>query len=218
MSTSLPVILGLTGGIASGKSTVTALLTALGAHVIDADVIAREVVEPGQPALAEIVAAFGPSALDAQGRLDRAAIGQRVFQDPSSRATLNAIVHPRVAQAMIQRAQRAGQAGFAWVIYDAALIVENGLHGALDSLIVVGLKPQAQLARLMARDGLDAAQAQARLDAQLPLQDKIAVADYVVDNSGDQEELARKCVALYAMLDQAVRQRGSAKPDAQVVL
>ncbi len=177
-------VIGLTGGIASGKSTVAALLREHGAAIVDADLVARQVVEPGTPALAELVAHFGGEVLDADGRLDRAALGARVFSDPGARATVNAITHPRIAQASQRAIAALVEAGNDPVIYEAALIVENNLHRALDGLIVVAVARDVQLERLMARDGVSEEEATARLAAQLPLQDKVAVADWVIDNGG----------------------------------
>ena len=177
-------VIGLTGGIASGKSTVAAELRDLGAPIVDADQLAREVVEPGTPALAEIERAFGPEVLDTDGRLDRRRMGEIVFADPDARRTLNAIVHPRIAEAGQEAVAAHAAAGARIVIYEAALIVENGLHHALDGLVVVAAPEDVQIERLIAREGLDEESARARVAAQLPLADKIAVADHVIDNSG----------------------------------
>jgi dephospho-CoA kinase len=181
-------VIGLTGGIASGKSTVAAMLRELGAPVVDADELARRVVEPGSPGLAAIVERFGPDVLDAAGALDRKQLGARVFADPEARAALNAITHPRIAELSQREIARHAEAGAPVVIYEAALIVENRLHLGLDGLIVVSVPPEIQLARLRARDGLGQDAARARLAAQLPLADKVAVADQVIDNAGTVEE------------------------------
>lgn len=207
-----PVIVGLTGGIASGKSTVSNHLRELGAYVIDADQVARAIVEPGEPALDEIVARFGQSVLDAQGCLDRAALGKIVFDDPSARAALSMITHPRIGQRMMQEAADAFARGHGWVIYDAALLVENNIHTMFDALIVVSLSPERQLERLIGRDGLSAAEAQARIDSQLPLDKKVAVADYIVDNSGSKAQTIQKTQALYERISASIAARGSAKP------
>ena len=186
----MPKIVGLTGGIASGKSTVAGILRDLGASVVDADQVAREVVEPGTPALAEIAERWGEDVLDDDGNLDRNALGDIVFGDDEQRAALNAITHPRIAQASQQKLAALAARGVAAVVYEAALIVENGLHtgGWMDGLIVVSVSPEVQRERLMRRDQISAADAAARLAAQLPLADKIAAADYVIDNSGSMEE------------------------------
>lgn len=176
-------MVGLTGGIASGKSTVSGMLRALGAQVIDADVVAREVVEPGTPGLAEIAARF-PGVVGSDGRLDRERLGARVFGHDEERRALNALLHPRIQQAVVAHTEELGRQGHRLVIYDAPLIVENGLHHLLDGLIVVAVPVEVQLSRLMARNGLSREAAEARVRAQLPLEEKKKVATWVVDNSG----------------------------------
>nr|WP_153864843.1 MULTISPECIES: dephospho-CoA kinase [Myxococcaceae] len=175
---------GLTGGIASGKSTVSRMLRELGAQVLDADVLAREVVASGTPGLAEVAARF-PGVLGPDGGLDRAKLGQRVFADASERAALNALLHPRIAQAFLERTQALAEAGAARVIYDAPLLIENGLHTRMEGVILVAVPREVQLARLMARDGLSREAAEARLASQLPLEDKRRHATWVVDNAGE---------------------------------
>jgi dephospho-CoA kinase len=197
---SRPRIIGLTGGIASGKSTVAAMLRALGAEVVDADAVAREVVEPGTPALAELRARFGQDILDGDGRLDRKRLGARVFSDPEARAAVNAITHPRIAAESQRRIAAAAAAGADVVVYEAALIVENQLHRGMDALIVVAVPEPVQLSRLMARDGLDEAAARERLAAQLPLADKVAAADHVIDNSGSLDTTRAQVADLWARL------------------
>jgi dephospho-CoA kinase len=180
-------MVGLTGGIASGKSTVARILVELGAPVIDADVLARRVVEPGRPAHDDIVREFGREVLAADGTIDRKTLGAIVFADDPKRRRLNAITHPRIAQMAQEEAAGHFARGARVVIYEAALIVENGLHHALGGLIVVSAPEEVQLARLMARDGVDEAAARARLAAQLPLAEKLRVATHVVDNGGSPE-------------------------------
>jgi len=177
-------VIGLTGGIGCGKSTVSAMLGDLGAAIVDADELARQVVAPGSPGLAEIVAHFGGDILDDQGALDRKKLGAIVFADPQARAVLESITHPRIAAAGREAIAAHCAAGADPVIYDAALIVERGLHKMMNGLVVVAVDPQVQLDRLQSRDGLSVADAQARIDAQLPLAEKLAVADHVIDNSG----------------------------------
>jgi dephospho-CoA kinase len=181
------IVIGLTGGIASGKSTVAAMLRELGAPIVDADQLARHVVEPGQPALTDIVARFGDDMLDADGCLDRKRMAERVFADPKARAALNAIVHPQIAIASRVQLAELGAAGHRVALYEAALLVENRVHGGLDGLIVVSAPESAQIERLCQRDSIDEAAARARLAAQLPLADKLAVADWVVDNGTSRE-------------------------------
>lgn len=178
---------GLTGGIASGKSTVSTHLRALGAHVLDADVLAREVVAPGSPGLTEVLDAF-PFARGADGGLDRKALGAFVFQHPDARATLNQLLHPRIQQAFAAKTQALEAQGVTEIVYDAPLLIENGLHRGMDAVILVAVDPEVQVARLMARDGLSRADAAARLRSQLPLEEKRRYASHVVDNSGTVEE------------------------------
>ncbi|HXX30421.1 MAG TPA: dephospho-CoA kinase [Myxococcaceae bacterium] len=192
-------LIGLTGGIGSGKSTVSGMLRALGAEVIDADELAREVVRPGEPALAEIARRF-PGTVDAGGRLDRAALAGRIFADPGERAALNGIVHPRIQAEVQRRTAALAAAGAEAVIYDAALLMENGLHRAMDAVIVVWVPLEVQRERLMARDGLDRAAAEERLRAQMPLDEKRALATWVVDNSGSREDTRRQVEAIWGAL------------------
>ncbi|MBZ4415949.1 dephospho-CoA kinase [Myxococcus sp. RHSTA-1-4] len=177
-------VFGLTGGIASGKSTVTRMFRELGAHVLDADVIAREVVEPGTPGLAAVAERF-PGVVGPDGRLDRAKLGARVFSDANERAALNAITHPLVREAFMEKVQALEARGVERVIYDVPLLIESGMHGWMEGVALVWVPRDEQKARLMARDGLDAAAAEARLAAQLPLDEKKAHATWVIDNSGD---------------------------------
>jgi dephospho-CoA kinase len=180
-------VVGLTGGIASGKSTVTAMFRELGAQVIDADEVARDVVEPGTPGVEEIARRF-PGVVDASGRLDRTELGRRVFADPAERRALEAIVHPRIREEVARRLEALARAGEEVALYDAALLIENGLQKGMDGVIVVWAPESLQRARLAARDGLDEAAVTARLRAQLPLADKRAHATWVVDNGGSLDE------------------------------
>jgi dephospho-CoA kinase len=177
-------LFGLTGGIASGKSTVSRMLREVGAHLLDADVIAREVVEPGTPGLAAVAARF-PEVLTPDGRLDRAKLGARVFGNPTERAALNAIIHPLVGQAFLEKMQALAARGLERVIYDVPLLIENGLQAGMDGVLLVWVPRPLQKARLMARDGLDEAAAEARLGSQLPLDSKRQHATWIVDNSGE---------------------------------
>jgi len=195
-------IIGLTGGIASGKSTVASLLQELGAAIVDADQIAREVVAPETPALAEIAARFGPGVLDDERRLDRKKLGAVVFGDDRARADLNAITHPRIGEASRRRIAELEKLGADPIIYEAALLVENRATAWLDALIVVSVPAAVQLARLMERDQIGAGEARARLAAQLPPEDKVAAADHVVDNSGTLEETRTQVAELWQSLSQ----------------
>ncbi|MBN1208150.1 MAG: dephospho-CoA kinase [Myxococcaceae bacterium] len=175
---------GLTGGIASGKSTVSRMLRELGAEVLDADLVAREVVEPGTPGLAAVAARF-PGVVGPDGRLDRAKLGARVFADAAERAALNRIIHPLISQAVLEKTQALAERGVERVIYDAPLLIENGLHAGMEGVVLVWVPRALQKARLMGRDGLDEQAAEARLASQLPLDEKRQYATWLVDNSGE---------------------------------
>ena len=190
-------VIGLTGGIASGKSTVARMLRDLGAEVVDADQVARDVVAPGQPALDEIVRAFGAEILDASGALDRKKLGALVFADPDKRRTLNGITHPRIGAATALRLQALRDRGVPVAVYEAALIVENKMHLGLDGLIVTSVDEPTQLERTIQRDRLTVDEAWARLRAQAPLADKLAAATWVVDTSGSLEQTAARVRALW---------------------
>lgn len=185
-------VIGLTGGIASGKTTVAKLLIARGAAVVDADQLARQVVEPGQPALAELVARFGVAILSPDGRLDRKQLGAIAFADPVARADLGRITHPRIAAASAAAVATWADAGANVVFYEAALLVENRAHANMSGLIVVATPPEVQHSRLVGRDGLSPDDASARIAAQAPLADKIAAATWVIENTGDLAALERE--------------------------
>jgi len=196
----MTLVVGLTGGIASGKSTVARLLEGLGARVVDADQVARRVVAPGRDALAEIAEALGPGMIAADGALDRKRLGRRVFSDEGARRRLEAITHPRIAAAFAEEVLRAVAEGVPVLVYEAALLVESGAAEAVDRLVVVAAPPAVQRERMGRRDGLDPIAAQARLDAQASMEAKIAVADHVVMNEGTLEDLGRKVTALWEEL------------------
>jgi dephospho-CoA kinase len=185
-------VIGLTGGIASGKTTVAKLLVSRGAAVVDADLLARQVVEPGQPALAELVARFGAAILTADGRLDRKRLAAIAFADPAARADLGRITHPRIAAASAAAIATWADAGANVVFYEAALLVENRAHTGLAGLIVVATPPAVQVARLIDRDRLSPEDAAARIAAQAPLGDKLAAATWVIENTGDLAALERE--------------------------
>ncbi|MFE6132910.1 dephospho-CoA kinase [Streptomyces sp. NPDC056437] len=178
---------GLTGGIGAGKSEVSRLLASYGAVLIDADKIAREVVQPGTPGLAAVVEAFGPGILTADGTLDRPALGSIVFADPERLATLNAIVHPLVG-ARSQELEKAAGAD-AVVIHDVPLLTENELAPLYDLVIVVDAAPETQLDRLVRLRGMAESEARARMSAQATREQRRAIADLVVDNDGPLENL-----------------------------
>jgi len=199
-------LFGLTGNIGAGKSTVARLLVRHGVPVIDADQVARDVVQSGQPALGEIAARFGPGVLQADGSLDRKALGALVFSDANERKALNAIIHPRISQAAAVRIAALAAAGHAVAVYEAALIVENGLDRGLDGLIVVIAKEELQLVRLRLRDGLTEAEALARLAAQLPAAEKVKRATFVIENHGSEADLdAQVAKLLDSMRDETVK-------------
>jgi dephospho-CoA kinase len=193
-------LIGLTGGIATGKSTFAAALRAHGAAVIDADALARAAVAKGTPALADIAREFGADVLAPDGGLDRARMAARVFADPATRARLEAIVHPRVREAFRAERDRLAAEGRALAFYDVPLLYEAGLSGEVELVVVVWAPRQVQVARLASRDGLARDAAEARLAAQLPIDDKAARADVVVTNDGDLAALQAKAPLLLADL------------------
>ncbi|HJZ87719.1 MAG TPA: dephospho-CoA kinase [Polyangia bacterium] len=195
-----PRVIGLTGGIGSGKSTVAAMLAQLGAEVIDADQVAREVVKPGLPVFEDIVREFGREVLQPDGTLDRKRLGARVFADPGARRRLEAITHPRIAAETVRRVTEAGVRGIEIVIYEATLLVENQIHETLDGLIVVTAAPSEQIARVAARDGLSRAEVEQRMAAQLPMEKKLAVANWVIHNDGALADTRRQVEALWRTL------------------
>jgi len=196
-----PLVIGLTGGIGSGKSTVAAMLGELGAELIDADQIARDVVRPGEPAYDEIVSVFGRDILAADGTIDRKVLGGRVFADPAARRQLESIVHPRIGAQSWRRISEAGARGVRVVIYEASLLVEGGLHKSFDGLIVVSASEAAQRGRVAARDGLGELEIGRRMAAQLPTSDKVAVADWVIHNDGKLEDTRRQVEAVWREIE-----------------
>jgi len=178
---------GLTGGVASGKSTVAALLRELGAVVVDSDVLAREVVEPGTPGLAAVVEAFGPEVLTADGRLDRPALGAVVFGDQPARRRLEGILHPliRARAAELEAAAPAGTV----VVHDIPLLVETGQADRFDAVVVVDVPVETQVARMVRDRGMGREDALARVKAQASREERMAVATQVVDNTGTREDL-----------------------------
>jgi len=192
-------IVGLTGGIATGKSTVSGMLRDLGVDVIDADVISRQVVEPGTEGLAAVAHRF-PGVVGADGRLDRARLGARIFFDPAERAALNAIIHPLVQEEFRRRTRALEREGKSLVVYDAALLIENGLHRQMDAVVVVTAPEEVQRRRLMERNGLTGEEADARIASQVPLRDKVLHATWVVDNGGPLESTRAQVERIHAEL------------------
>jgi dephospho-CoA kinase len=178
---------GLTGGVASGKSTVAALLRELGAVVVDSDTLAREVVEPGTPGLAAVVEAFGPGVLTADGRLDRPALGAVVFGDQPARRRLEGILHPliRARAAELEAAAPAGTV----VVHDIPLLVETGQADRFDAVVVVDVPVETQVARMVRDRGMSREDALARVKAQASREERLAVATQVVENTGTREDL-----------------------------
>ena len=189
---------GLTGGVASGKSSVAVMLTELGAVVIDADALAREVVAPGTPGLAAVVAEFGAGVLGADGALDRPALGALVFADAEARRRLEAIIHPQV-RARAAQLEAAAPPG-ALVVHDIPLLVETGQAEAFDAVIVVDVPEELQVERMTALRGMSRADAQARIAAQATRRDRLAVATYVIDNTGTWDDLRQRVAEVVAAL------------------
>jgi len=181
---------GLTGGVASGKSTVAAVLRDLGAIVVDSDVLAREVVEPGTPGLAAVVEAFGEQVLAADGRLDRAALGGLVFADEAARHRLEAILHPLI-RARAAELEAQAPAG-AVVVHDVPLLVESGQADAFDAVVVVDVPVQTQVERMVRERAWSPEQARARVAAQADRVERLAAATHVVDNTGTREDLRER--------------------------
>ncbi len=182
-------LFGLTGGIASGKSAVAARLRERGVPVIDADQLAREVVAPGTEGLAEVARAFGSDVVLPDGTLDRKAVAARVFGDDAQRKRLNAILHPRITALTLTRAEELRQKGEPLGCYEAALLVENGVADAFRPLVVVSAPEAVQIARTAARDAATEDEARARIRAQMPLDAKVMLADFVIDNTGSLDDL-----------------------------
>lgn len=189
--------IGLTGGIGSGKSTVAALLAEQGAFIVDADLVAREVVEPGTPGLAELVEAFGPQILLPDGSLDRAGLAGIVFNDPHARGRLNAITHPRISARTAEII--AGLPDDAVMVHDMPLLVELNLQDTYDAVVVVDAPDDIRVARLVER-GLTEQDARARIAAQASREQRLAVADVVIDNSGSVEDLRAQVQTAWPLL------------------
>jgi dephospho-CoA kinase len=200
------IIAGLTGGIASGKSTVSGFFADAGARIIDADEIARAVVRRGSPAYNEIIDFFGDSILLPDGEIDRKRLGDIIFNDPGKKARLDAIVHPRVykrSQALI--AQIAARTPEAVVILDIPLLLEAGMETGLQEVIVVYVPESLQLKRLMNRDSLDRQAAMARIHSQMPIEEKRGRASIVIDNSGSLADSRRQTLAVFSRLKQRAK-------------
>ena len=203
------LLVGLTGGIATGKSTVSDVFRRLGCVIIDADVLAREVVEPGGPALARIVAEFGREALRPDGTLDRKALGAVVFGDADKRKGLEAITHPEIRARLDRRLAELAARSFAGiVVFDAPVMIESGNYRNMDRLVVVVTDEDTQAARLLARDGMTRDEAARRIAIQMPVAEKAKLADYVIDNRGDRAATEAQARKVHAALLKDLRARG----------
>ena len=195
------LIIGLTGGVASGKSTVSNVLKEEGAHLIDADRIARELVQPHTPAWHELIKLFGEEILEEDGSIHRKKLAALVFSHPEKRGLLNQLLHPRIREEMQRRMKEIGQRDpEAIVVIDAALLVETGAYREVDRLIVVYCSEAQQIERLQRRDGLSREEAERIVSAQLPLKEKVNVADRVISNEGTIEETKRKAKDIFEEL------------------
>jgi len=195
------LLVGLTGSIATGKSTVSRMFAHMGARVIDADLLAREVVMQGQPAYARIVEEFGRQVVQEDGSLDRKALGAVVFADAAKRRRLEEITHPAIGARQQRILSVLDEEAFEGVvIWDAALLFEGGGVAKMDRVVVVYADPETERRRLMERDGLSDADARARIGSQMPVAEKAKLADHVIDNSGTREETERQVRAVYGAL------------------
>lgn len=196
------MVLGITGGIASGKSTVSEMFRRQGATVVSADQLARDVVHPGSPILARLAERFGGQILNADGSLQREALARIVFSDEEGRKDLNAITHPAIAELAERRLAELRSRGERLIVYEAPLLFEAGAEGRADRVLVVWVEPRVQLQRLMARDGLDEAEARNRIATQIPLAEKAARADFVIDNSGTPAATQDQVTLLFSRLSE----------------
>ena len=180
------LLVGLTGGIATGKSTVSEMFRHLGCAVLDADLLAREVVQPGQPALAQIAAEFGRDVLQADGTLDRKKLGALVFGNTERRKRLEALTHPAIRDRFLRHLAALEAQGFEGIVlWDAPVMIESGGYRDMDKLVVVATDEATQSARLCARDGIESVEAGRKIASQMPVAEKAKLADYVIDNAGD---------------------------------
>ncbi|MFY9398853.1 MAG: dephospho-CoA kinase [Desulfomonilia bacterium] len=197
------VVAGLTGGIATGKSTVSAFLASLGAAVIDADVIAREAVRPGSPAWTRIAEHFGDRVLLPGGELNRDLLGRIVFGDHRQKEILNRIVHPEVFREIESRIRKIeAEARRKVVICDVPLLIETGMYRSFEQVVLVYVPKRVQIARLEARDGISRRQALMKIRSQMPIEEKKAYATLVIDNSGSREETEKKAAEVYRFLEE----------------
>jgi len=201
------ITVGLTGGIAAGKSTVASLMARLGAGVLDADEVVRELQRPGTWVYQAILQAFGPSIVQRDGTIDRKRLGEMVFQDEGARRQLEATVHPALVAAIEQRLRAFEAQGMKLCVVELPLLIEAGAQERFDWVVVVTAPEEVQVSRLMADRGLSREEALARIRSQMPLHEKVRVADFVIENAGDLQEVERRVQELY----QALLQKGSKK-------
>lgn len=196
------LLVGLTGGIATGKSTVSDMLRRRGCVIIDADVLARDVVAPGEPALAEIAREFGSDVLTPGGTLDRTKLGAIVFADAARRKRLEAITHPAIRERFARQLADLMARGFdGLVVFDAAVMIESGNYKNMDRLVVVATDEATQRARLIGREGAAPDEVERKIRSQMPVAEKAALADYVIDNSGDRAATEADVERVYRALD-----------------
>jgi dephospho-CoA kinase len=202
------LIVGLTGGVASGKTAVSGVLKGEGAYIIDADQIARELVQPHQPAWDELISTFGREILQEDGFIDRKKLAEKVFVDREQREVLNQILHPRIKEVMDRRIKEIGQKDpEAIIVIDAPLLVELKAHRKVDTLIVVASTPIQQMERLKERDGRSREEAQGIFTAQIPVEEKVKLADIVIRNEGSFEEMEKRAKAVFQELKKRVLQK-----------
>jgi dephospho-CoA kinase len=202
-------LVGLTGGIASGKSTVSALLAEKGAGIIDADRIGHEIILRGREGYRQVVEAFGDGILGEDGEISRPRLAALVFGDREKVKRLNAITHPLIGEEMYRRMEgfRLDKGEGAIVVYDAALLIESGARDLLDILVVVAADPQVQIARLERDRDMPAEEAHRRISSQLDLEDKLALADYIIENEGSLEDLEKKVDVMWSDISRAAREK-----------
>jgi dephospho-CoA kinase len=195
------LLVGLTGSIATGKSTVSEMFRGLGGVILDADLLAREVVEPGEPALAQIAAEFGDGVRKADGTLDRKKLGAVVFGNAERRKRLEALTHPAIRDRFLRRlAELEAQSFDGIVLWDAPVMIESGGYRDMDKLVVVATDEGTQCSRLCARDGIETAEAERKITSQMPVAEKAKLADYVIDNAGDRAATEAQVRDVYAAL------------------
>ena len=205
-------VIGLTGGIATGKSSVATLLREFGAKIVDADQIAREIVRPGQPAWQGIVDAFGPHILKADKSIDRENLRNIVFKDKEARRKLESITHPKIRVTAQKRIQKLAAEGVEIVVYEAPLLYENQVHLWVRPVILVACDSVTQKKRLQERDGLSADQVEQHLKAQMPLEEKRKLADFVIENVGKIEDLRRQVKEVWEKIVATLRVPGTSPP------